>query len=180
MKKKMFKAAFVIVGLSSVSMAFMTDPKVPAIDNNNFDKTTKPTENFFQYVNGNWVKNNPIPPSESRWDVFSELYDKNFKRLKSILEEASADKTAKPGSNTQKIRDFYSLGMDSIKLNKDGLTPVLPELAAIDKIATTDDLLKEVAHLHTIGVGAVFGLTIDQDQKISTQYITQLYQGGIG
>ena len=180
MKKRMFKAAVIVVALSSVSMAIMNDTKVPAIDNNNFDKTTKPTDNFFQYVNGNWVKNNPIPASESRWDVFSELYDKNFKRLKAILDEASADKTAQPGSNTQKIRDFYSLGMDSVKLNKDGLTPVLPELAAINKIATTDDLLKEVAHLHMIGVGAFFGLTIDQDQKISTQYITQLYQGGIG
>jgi len=180
MKKRMFKAAVVVVALSSVSMAIMNDTKVPAIDNNNFDKTTKPTDNFFQYVNGNWVKNNPIPASESRWDVFSELYDKNFKRLKLILDEASADKAAQPGSNTQKIRDFYSLGMDSVKLNKDGLTPVLPELAAINKIATTDDLLKEVAHLHMIGVGAFFGLTIDQDQKISTQYITQLYQGGIG
>jgi len=180
MKKGMFKAAGVIAAVSLLSMTIGDSDKVPAIDTNNLDPTAKPSDNFFQYVNGNWVKNNPIPESESSWDLFSELYEKNNKRLKLILDEATADKAAQPGSNTQKIRDFYSLGMDSVKLNKDGLTPILPELAAINKIATTDDLIKEIAHLHTIGVSAAFGLTIDQDQKISTQYITQVYQDGIG
>lgn len=163
-----------------ISSDTVQDEKVPGLDPKNMDLTVKPTDNFFQYVNGNWVKNNPIPESESSWGVFNELYEKNFKKLKTILEEAAADKSAVPGSNTQKIRDFYSLGMDSVKRNKDRLTPVLPEFAAIDKIASTNDLIKLIAHFHVIGVGAAFGISIEQDPKISTQYITQLFQGGIG
>ena len=78
----------------------------------NIDTATKPTADFFQFVNGNWLKNNPIPASESRWGSFNELYEKNTAKLKLILEEAVADKSAKAGSNTQKIGDFYSLAMD--------------------------------------------------------------------
>ena len=177
----MFKAAGIVaVATVLVSLTLRDDAKVPAIDAKNFDNSAEPTDNFFQYVNGNWVKNNPIPATESRWGVFNELFEKNNKRLKLILDEATADKSAQPGSNTQKIRDFYSLGMDSVKLNKDGLKPILPEITAIDKIATTDDLLKEIAHLHIIGIQALFNIYVDQDPKISTEYITQLGQGGIG
>ena len=180
MKKAIFFITASAVAALCISSDTVQDEKVPGLDPKNMDLTVKPTDNFFQYVNGNWVKNNPIPESESSWGVFNELYEKNFKKLKTILEEAAADKAALPGTNTQKIRDFYLLGMDSVKRNKDRLTPILPEFAAIDKIANTSDLIKVIAHLHTIGVSNTFSLTVDQDPKISTQYITQLYQGGIG
>src|SRR3954470_683363 len=150
------------------------------IDITNLDKTVKPTDDFFQFVNGNWIKNNPIPSSESSWGSFLELREKNTQRLALLLKDAAADKTAKPGSNTQKIRDFYNLAMDSVKLNKERATPLNAEFEKINKVATTTDLIKEVAHLHTIGIQSMFDAVIDQDPKISTEYITQLYQGGIG
>ncbi len=100
----------------------------------NMDTTVKPTDNFYQYVDGNWIKNNPIPQSESRWGSFNEFYEKNTAKLRVILEEAVAEKSAKQGSNTQKIGDFYSLAMDSVKLNKDGASPLKEEFDAIDKI----------------------------------------------
>jgi putative endopeptidase len=180
MKKATFFVAAAIAVVVCVASDAIQEEKVPGLDVNNLDRSVKPTDNFFQFVNGNWVKNNPVPSDESTWNVFSELYEKNYHRLHTILNEAAADKSALPGSNTQKIRDFYSLGMDSVKRNKDGITPILPEFARIEKIATTTDLVKEIAHFHTIGVGTVFGLTVDQDAKISTQYITQVFQGGIG
>jgi putative endopeptidase len=180
MKKNMFKIAAVIAAVSSISFALIDTEKVPGLDPNNLDRTVKPTDDFNQFVNGNWIKNNPIPPTEGSWGVFNELQEKNFAKLKSLLLEAAANKSAAPGSNTQKISDFYSLGMDSVKLNKDGAKPLLPEFAAIDKITNTTELFKEVGHLHTIGVSTMFNLFVDQDQKISTQYITSLFQGGIG
>ncbi len=145
----------------------------------NMDSTTKPTANFYQFMDGNWIKNNPIPQSESRWGSFNELYEKNTTKLRAILEEAVADKSAKPGSNTQKIGDFYSLAMDSVKLNKDGASPLKEEFEAIDKIANKDDLIKSVAHLHTLGINALFIGYVAQDPKINSIYIPQLYQGGI-
>lgn len=149
------------------------------IDTKNIDSTVKPTEDFYQFVNGNWMKNNPIPESESRWGSFSELMEKNLAKLRAILDDASSDKAVAGGSNKQKIGDFYSVANDSVKLNADGISPLKDEFAAIDNIKTSDDLIKEVAHLHTIGIGAMFSGYIGQDPKISTEIITQLGQGGI-
>ncbi len=153
--------------------------KNTGIDIANIDSTVKPTDDFYQYVNGKWLKNNPIPETESRWGSFNELEKTNKAKLKTILEGAAADKTAKPGSNTQKIGDFYSLAMDSTKLNKDGFSPLKGEFEKINNVKTTDDLAKEVAHLHMMGVGPMFGGYVGQDPKISTEYITQLFQGGL-
>jgi putative endopeptidase len=150
------------------------------IDLRNLDQAVKPTDDFFQFVNGNWVKNNPIPASESSWGSFKELHEKNTQKLSTILKEVAADKNAQPGSNNQKIRDFYNMAMDSAKLNKERATPLNTEFERINKIANTTDLMKQVAHFHTIGVQSLFTVYIDQDSKISTEYITQLYQGGIG
>lgn len=153
--------------------------KGSGIDIANIDSTVKPTDDFYQFVNGNWIKNNPIPETESRWGSFNELEVQNKNKLRSILEEASSDKTAKPGSNVQKIGDFYAVAMDSVKLNNDRVAPLKEEFAVIDNIKTTDDLIKAVAHFHMIGVGPMFSGYIGQDPKISTEYVTQLFQGGI-
>jgi putative endopeptidase len=163
--------------------AFVTEvptSTTSGIDLRNIDKNIKPTDDFYQFVNGNWVRNNPIPISESSWGSFKELHDKNTIKLGAILREAAADKTAKAGSNTQKIGDFYSLAMDSVKLNKEKAAPLASELTLINKIANTTDLLKEVGHLHLIGANTMFNIVVDQDPKISTEYITQFYQGGLG
>ncbi len=149
------------------------------IDIKNIDSTAKPVNDFYQFVNGNWMKNNPVPESESRWGSFNELSDKNQAKLKTILEEAAADKTAPAGSNKQKIGDFYSVANDSVKLNADGIAPLKDEFTSIDNIKSTEDFIKAVAHLHTIGVGSLFGGYIGQDPKVSTEIITQLGQGGI-
>lgn len=149
------------------------------IDIKNIDSTAIPADDFNQFVNGSWMKNNPIPQEESRWGSFNELDKQNKAKLKIILEEASNNKAAKPGSNEQKIGDFYSVANDSAKLNADGIAPLKDEFAAIENIKTTEDLIKSIAHLHTIGVGAMFGGYIGQDPKISTEIITQIGQGGI-
>lgn len=153
--------------------------KNTGIDMANIDSTVKPTEDFYQFVNGNWIKNNPIPETESRWGSFNELEKQNKAKLLAILNDAAADKSAKPGSNTQKIGDFFSAAMDSVKLNADGAKPLDGEFAAIEAVKTTDDLIKEVAHLHMLGIGPMFSGYVGQDPKISNEYILQYYQGGI-
>ena len=70
------------------------------IDVKNIDSTVKPTEDFYQFVNGNWMKNNPVPESESRWGSFNELHEKNTVKLRAILDESANDKSATAGSNT--------------------------------------------------------------------------------
>lgn len=169
-----------VITLASCGDAKKDGVKNTGIDVANIDSTVKPTDDFYQFVNGNWIKNNPIPAEESRWTSFNELNEKNTAKLKTILEEASNDKNAKAGSNAQKIGDFYAMAMDSVKLNKEGVSPLKEEFALIDNIKTGDDLIKAVAHLHVNGIGPMFNGFVEQDAKISTEYITQLYQGGLG
>ena len=149
------------------------------IDINNIDKSVRPQDDFYQFVNGTWLKTNPIPETESRWGSFNELEKQNKAKLRIILDAASANKTAAPGSAQQKIGDFYTMAMDSVKLNAEGVKPLKMEFALIESVKNTDELMKEIGHLHTIGIGPLFGGYVDQDPKISTQYITQFYQGGL-
>ncbi|HVA97446.1 MAG TPA: M13 family metallopeptidase [Bacteroidia bacterium] len=150
------------------------------INKANFDTTVKPQNDFYHYVNGNWLKNNPIPPSEVSWGSFNEVHDRNQNELHQILDSAAADKNAKPGSDEQKIGDYFASGMDSVKLNKDGMSPLKSEFAMIDNIKNTKDLISVIAHEQMNGVDVMFSFGVGQDPKHSDQMITQFYQGGLG
>ena len=164
-------------------LAFLTTISVAhaqqAFDPANIDPATKPCENFFQYANGTWLKNNPIPGEYSTWGSFIELVENNNTKLKTILEEASGDAAAPDGSVRKKIGDFYASGMDISAINDAGVTPLQPELDRIAAIQKPQDLPAEIAHLHDIGVGAGFEFFADQDAKDSAKVIAQFYQGGL-
>ncbi len=182
MKTKLLTASTILTVLTGITFVAFTPKETVTrgIDVNNLDKTVRPSDDFFLFVNGNWLKKNTIPASESAWGSFNELYDKNTKKLKKILTSAASNKTATPGSNIQKIGDYYSLAMDSIKLNKEKASPLTAEFAKIETLTSTTDIMKEVAHLHRIGARSMFACYISQDAKASTEYITILRQGGLG
>ena len=81
-------------------------------DTSNLDKTCKACDDFYQFAMGGWIKSNPIPPEYPNWGTFTQLADKNQKNVRQVLEDAAAAKGA-PGSNEQKIGDFYSACMDT-------------------------------------------------------------------
>ena len=152
----------------------------PALDSKNMDTTIKPGESFFDYANGGWMKKNIIPPDRSRFGAFDELQEMNFKQVKDILETSAATKNAAKGSLEQLIGDFYSSGMDSAKIEKDGITPLKPELDLINNLTDIKSLQKEIAHLHLFGVSPLFSFYSGQDEKNSTSIIANLFQGGLG
>lgn len=143
------------------------------------DTTVNPSDNFFKYANGGWFKNNPIPSSEKGNGIFRTIQDTINNQIKSIC-ETSAKADAEKGSNKQKIGDFYASGMDSVTINKNGYSPLKEEFATIETIKDVDGLLKNIAHLHTIGVSAGFGFYVGQDDKISSKNAIIMYQGGLG
>lgn len=149
------------------------------IDRTNMDTTVSPGDNFFLYANGGWLKENEIPESETRWGTFDMLRENNMNKLQELLNEA-AEAKAEAGTPTQKVGDFYKSGMDSSAIEAAGLNPVQPMLDRIDNIQSKQDLLNEVAKLHTEGLSQIFGFYISPDDKNVTQQITQLYQGGLG
>lgn len=145
----------------------------------NFDTTVKPQQDFYHYVNGNWMKNNPIPPAEAAWGSFNVVNDTNLAHLRKLLEGAAAMKDAKQGSVEQKVGDYFSLIMDSNKLNKDGLSPLKDELDKINAVSDDKSLWAEACHLMIIGPDVMFGFGVEQDAKISTKEICQAGQGGM-
>ena len=144
------------------------------------DKTANPTQNFYQYAVGNWVKNNPIPDEYSRWGSFSILAENNYKVLKGILENAAKNKTAKQGSNIKKIGDFFSTGMDSVKIEKLGIKPIEMELKNIASIKSRNDLINVIARGHKLNGSPIFNIYAAVDAKSSKEHIATLSQSGLG
>ena len=150
------------------------------IEMNNFDMSIKPEEDFYQYANGGWMKNNPIPADQSRWGSFNELQENNYTILREILEAASNDKLAPKGSNRQKVGDLYFSGMDSVSIEKLGAMPLAEEFARIAAVQTPDDVLKLIARFHTFNLRAPFVFFASQDAKNSTAVVAQIRQCGLG
>jgi putative endopeptidase len=149
------------------------------IDKNNFDLSVRPQDDLFLYVNGGWLKSNSIPPEETRWGVFNILRKESELALKDILESIKDTETLQ-GTETQKLKDYYSLAMNEEKLNQEGVRPLEKYLAEIEKINDPKTLMTYIAWAHLSGVGAFWGMGIDQDLKrsdVNTMYISQ---GGLG
>lgn len=146
----------------------------------NLDRSVSPCEDFNLFANGGWLKRNPVPAAESRWGSFNELADNNNKTLQAVVDAAVTATNAVKGSSTQMVGDFYAAGMDSAAIEKAGLSPLKPELDRINAVKDRATLLQTMAHLRTIGRGGVFGFYVGQDDKISTQYIVNITQSGLG
>src|ERR1043165_296188 len=167
-------------GLSAATEP-QTDQSPPPIDPNNMDTSVKPGDDFFRYANGAWIKRTEIPPEYSRWGAFNELIEHNNDALHAIDEKASTTQVdPKLAPETQKVGDYYASGMDEKTIEALRTKPLDNEFKRIDAIKDRADLLKEIAHLHTIGVGAFFGFGAGQDAKDSSRDIAQAVQGGLG
>jgi putative endopeptidase len=142
-------------------------------------KTIKPTEDFFLFSNENWIKNNPVPASESRWGSFNELEKENNKKLTEILENFKNAKAQK-GTKEQLLGDFYASYANMDVRNKKGISPIKGELDAINVITSKSELVKLVGKLHIHGVGAFFSFGVGQDLKNVDGHISYFGWGGIG
>lgn len=156
------------------------EEKVAAFDVANLDSEVAPCNDFFHYSGGGWVKNNPIPETESRWGQFNILIEENNKKIRGILEEFSGKEGLKKGSDEQLVGDLYYSAMDSAKIEKDGLkylTPYFEELAAVSDV---NGLVKLMADQEWKGVKTPFGVYVGPDAKNSTMNVLYMSQSGLG
>ncbi|MDR3681824.1 MAG: M13 family metallopeptidase [Flavipsychrobacter sp.] len=152
----------------------------PVLDPSNIDHSVRPGDNFFKYANGNWLKNNPIPATETRWGSFNELQENNYKALHQLLDDAAKNRTAPKGSRDQKVGDFYRSGMDSVAIEKAGITPLNGVFSRIDNIKNINELIAEIGKEHTEGIGTLYGFGVSPDDKNVSREIVQFGQAGIG
>ncbi len=138
----------------------------------------KPGVDFFEYANGTWMKNTPIPADKSRYGAFDILGESANEAVHNLLEEAAKTEGAAEGSNLKKIQDFYATAMDVEKIDKIGIQPLLPEFERIASLKNATDLRNELLHLHKMGISALFSAGIEQDLKNTT--VNRMYLGEAG
>jgi putative endopeptidase len=153
-------------------------PYSPSLDVADMDRTANPCSDFYQYVCGGWIRNNPIPADQASWDVYAKLSNENRQFLWGILEENAKRTNRTPAQ--QKIGDYYAACMDTDAISARGLAPLQPELDRISAITDRKQLaafLREGANqrgLYFLGAGA------EPDPKNAGMTIVGIDAGGLG
>jgi len=137
----------------------------------NIDPSVSPGADFFQYACGGWIKKNPIPPSERGWGIATLVREESYRQLREICEDA-ARSGASAGTSEQKVGDLWVTGMDSVRIDRLGISPIRPYLAEIAAVRTKPELLTAMAHLRTLGIGSLYSMFVDQDNKNSVTWST--------
>ena len=143
------------------------------IDTAGMDKSVAPGDDFFEYANGLWAKNTPIPPDKARYGMFNVLDDLSKERTRTIIEEQSKD----PNS---KIGNAFASFMDEATIEAKGLTPFEPWLNEVRAIKSKKDLPKLYSDADRLGINTPFPMFVGQDRKASDQYALNVIQGGLG
>ena len=166
-------AAMVISGCTSGK-----ETGKPAIDLANFDNTTAPGADFYQYACGGWMEANPLTPEYARYGIFDQLEKENQEKLKSLIEDLNSTPQAE-GSVGAKIQTMYALGLDMDKRNADGAAPVREQMEAIKAVSDHKEFSAMVGKMHVETASPYFGFYIGADEKNSTMNLLQFFQGGL-
>lgn len=160
-------------------------PYTPGLDVKAMDTSVDPCVDFYKYSCGGWQKNNPLPPDQSSWSVYSKLQEENREVLRRILENAAVLGPHR-GPINQKIGDFYSSCMDESAVDAAGAKALQPDLDLISSLKSKADLPGVLAKLHPADIGIYFGQSAlfrfgsTQDAKNSSEVIAEVDQGGLG
>lgn len=154
-------------------------PYTPGVDLTALDKSVDPCVDLYAFACGGWKRNNPVPPDQARWGVYSKLQDENEQFLWGLL-VAAGDTTRARNASEQKIGDYFAACMDEAAAEAAGARPLERDLAAIAALASKAELAPLLARLHLEGSAALFGFGSSQDLRDSSQVIAWATSGGLG
>ena len=152
--------------------------KVPAIDLANLDPSISAKEDFYQYATGGWQKNHPLKPEYSRYGSFDVLRENNEIRLNELFQGLSSVKAEK-GSVQQKISDLYAMGLDSTRLNAEGVNPVKPYLDALESVKDVESFVRAMADIELHGDGGCWGVYAESDMTDNSNTVLYITQSGL-
>lgn len=177
------------IGLMMVSTAVLTSvnaqekksAEIHGINLSYMDRSSKPSDDFFRFVNGTWFDNTEIPADRTRWGSFDELRKNTDEDVKVILQDAI--NSGKYGSNTDqgKAISYYKTIIDTVSRDKNGIAPLKPFLQKIDAVKNAADLQKLLAEMQREGGGlGFFGVGVSTDAKNSNRNVVYLGTGSLG
>lgn len=180
MKKQIFQLSLLLIAGILISCTDTTK-KEQTSDAliSHIDSTIKPGDDFFLFANGKWFREHPIPASEQNNGLWQLIQDTINAQVRNICEKSAALKDASKGSAKQKIGDFFYTGMDSVSLNRKGITDLKGDLDRIDGIKDIAGIVKEAAYIHTVSGSPLFGFGVGQDDRISSKNAVFFMQGGL-
>ena len=144
----------------------------------NLNKSVRPADDFFTFATGGWQKLNPLPGAFSRFGSFDQLQENNNKRVNTILTDL-LKKQGKQSATEKKLGDFYKLAMDSVRRNKEGVSPVKPLLNEMENAKTLSDLRALQLKYASFGYGVPMGYSFEADEKNAKMNILLIYQDGL-
>lgn len=172
--KKISYAVLSIAFASTITMCTTKSPK--GVDRANLNDSVAPQEDFYEYACGGWMKANPLKPEFSRFGTFDQLGENTREQVKSLVTGLDT-KNVVAGSAAQQIGDLYAMGMDSVRLNEQGATPIMKDIETINN-TKREDLIDLMATM--VGVDAFFGTGVDADMMNSDMNTMYWGQGGLG
>ena len=150
------------------------------IDTGDLNKTVPPCDNFFDYANGTWRAQNPIPASMDRWSRRWQAGENNKDQLRVILDEVSATPAQSKGSPAQLIGDFYGACTNQKAIDAAGITPLKKYLDQVDAIHDLASLQQALGEFQALGITAPFSFSGTQDAHSPTNVIADVGAAGLG
>ena len=172
----------ILLTISTVALMASCNTKqaeVPAIDTSNVDESVSLKDDFYQYATGGWQAANPLKPEFARYGTFDQLRETNEVRVNDLFAEIAKSKTEK-GTVDQKIADLYNMGLDSTRLNKEGVAPVKADVDRLMSVNNVSDLAVAVAMIHTQASNPLFSLGVSADLLNSNINVLYIDQAGLG
>src|SRR6266496_3445592 len=179
--RRLLMRVCVLLLLTVSSIFVFAQPEAQhGINVGDLDRTADPCTDFFQYSNGTWRKENPIPAYMDRWSRRWKAGENAKDQLKTILDDVSSRTDWQHGSVEQLVGDYYGSCMNEEQINKLGITPAMPMLRDIEGIKGRSDLQRMILRLHEIGIFVPFVTLSAPDNHNPSQTIATILAGGLG
>ncbi len=149
------------------------------VDLNALDKATKPGDNFFEYVNGGWLKTAQIPPDRAQTGSFQDLQILSERRMRAIMDDLEKKPAARLTAEERKLRDLFAAFADTAAIEANGLKPAQKDLDYLGGLKTLDEVARAMGSPR-LQTASIYNVSISVDDKNPNSYSVNLSQGGLG
>ncbi|PQO88989.1 peptidase M13 [Massilia phosphatilytica] len=178
--KRLLCSALIAGLFAGQAYAAPADTAPSGVDKAAVDPAVRPQDDFFRYSQGKWLHDVDIPADRASWGAFNVAQENVETQIRTLIEQSAQDKAATPGSNAQKMGDYYASYIDRAHRDALGLAPLHGELARIAALKDKRQLATLAAHFDAIGAGSPLSMSVQQDSKQSTRYLVVISQSGLG